>query len=460
MARKSRMDKGFGLVPGATEPLGLLYIASFLKKGGHEVWVIDSIFSSTEDTIRFIRDKDPGILGVTIISFSWERAKVFLSEIKHNFPGLLTIVGGPFPTAWQEKCLQESPHIDFACIGEGEHIMRQLCGCLENGGEPGKIKGLIWRDKSGTVIKNEYAPLLEDLDELPFPQRSLVDMGRYSPSIGFYKRLPNATIVGSRGCSHSCLFCHTQTLGPKVRYRSPGNVVDEMQEVIERHKVRDILFWDNNLTENRHRIFQICQEILGRNIKIAWSGNTRADTADEQTLRIMKKAGCRRLLMGIESGVQKNLDILRKGETIGQIEHAVSLCKKLNIEIFATFIFGIPGETYEEGLQTIEFACRLNPEYAKFFTLACHPGTELFRDIEKYGVMSSFTAAQSHQNAGFIPYTMKKNDVEKLLNMAYRGFYLRPKYIFMKILKIRSIEDLRQNIRGLAAFINIPRNVN
>ncbi|MGD9015528.1 MAG: radical SAM protein, partial [Candidatus Omnitrophota bacterium] len=300
----------------------------------------------------------------------------------------------------------------------------------------------------------------ENLDKLPFPARELIDLKRYCPSIGFYKRLPNATIVGSRGCNYNCLFCHTQTMGRKVRYRSAENIINEIKEVIREYKVRDILFWDNNLTGDKERIFKLCQEILKQHIKISWSGNTRADTVDEGTLKMMKKAGCRRLLLGVESGVQKNLNMLRKGETLEQIEQAVKLCKRIGIEIFATFMFAIPGETYEQGLLTIKFACRLNPEYAKFFTLACHPGTDLYQNIIKYGTLVSFTAGQSHQNAGFIPYTMKREEVKKLLNMAYRRFYLRVGYILMKILKIRSFEDLRQDIRGFWAFINTPQCTN
>ena len=460
MARKTKIDRGFGLVPGVTEPLGLLYIASLLKNDDHKVWIIDSIFSSTEDLIKLVYEKKPSLLGVTVMSFSWEKAKLFLFEIKQHFPGLLTIVGGPFPTAWQERCLQECPSVDFACIGEGEYMMRQLCSCLEGKGDLGRIRGLVWRNKSNRIINNECAPLIENLDELPFPARELIDIKKYIPSIGYYKRLPNVAIVGSRGCSYNCLFCHTQTLGGRTRYRRPINVVNEIQEVVQKYNVRDILFWDNNLTENKERMYQLCQEIIKARIKIDWSGNTRADTVNAEILRMMKRAGCRRLLLGVESGVQKNLDILRKKETLSQIEDTVRLCKSIGIEIFATFIFGIPGETYEEALRTIKFACRLNPEYAKFFTLACHPGTDLYKNLKQYGTILSFKDAQSHHNAGFVPFTMKREEIKKLLNLAYSRFYLRLRYILMKISKIRSVEDLRQDIRGFLAFINIPRYTN
>jgi radical SAM superfamily enzyme YgiQ (UPF0313 family) len=460
MARKTKIDKGFGLVPGVTEPLGLLYIASLLKNDGHRVWVIDSIFSSTKDLIKFVYEKEPALLGITVMSFSWEKAKAFLFKIKQHFPGLLTIVGGPFPTAWQERCLQECPSVDFVCIGEGEYVMQQLCSCLEGKRDLNKIKGLVWRNKSGRIINNGYAAPIENLDELPFPARELIDIRKYIPSIGYYKRLPNAAIVGSRGCSYNCLFCHTQTMGSRTRYRGPINVMDEIKELINKYKVKDILFWDNNLTENKERIHLLCQEILRARIKIAWSGNTRADTVDAEILRMMKKSGCRRLLLGVESGVQKNLDVLRKKETLSQIKNTVRLCKSIGIEIFATFIFGIPGETYDEALRTIKFACRLNPEYAKFFTLGCHPGTDLYKNLKQYGTIWSFKDAQSHNNAGFVPFTMEREELKELLDLAYRRFYLRRRYILMKISKIRSIEDLQQDIRGFLAFINIPRHTN
>ncbi len=457
MARKTKIDKGFGLIPGASEPLGLLYIASALKQDGHKVWILDGLFNSTSDFIGFIRENNPDILGITVFSFAWEKTKLFLAELKKHFPGLLTIAGGPFPVAWQERCLQECPELDFVCSGEGEYIMQKLCRCFDNRSDFGGIKGIIWRDKENRVIKNEFAPLIDNLDDLPFPAREMVDVKKYIPSIGFYKRLPNATIAGSRGCNYNCLFCHTQTMGYKVRSRSPMNIFLEIEELVKKYGIKDIVFWDNNLTEDKERITQLCEKITKHRIKITWSGNTRADTVDTETLKVMRKAGCRRLLLGIESGVQKNLDILRKGETLGQIEHAVKLCKKLDIETFATFIFGIPGETYGEGLETVKFSCKLNPDYAKFFSLACHPGTNLYRDLDKYGAMVSFADSQSHQNAGFVPYTMRREDIKKLLNLAYRTYYLRFRYILMKLIKIRSIEDLRQDIRGFLAFINTPR---
>ena len=371
MARKTKVaeGKGFGLIPGATAPLGLLYIAAVLRDSGHDVTFMDGVFSSEGQMLGFIKREEIELLGCMMMGYGWFGSQEFLRRVKEVRPETTIVVGGPWPDVRQSECLEQNEAVDFAVAGDGEYILRDLIRCLEEGGDPTSVPGLAWRE-GGEIRRSPPAPLIEDLDGVPFPARELIDTRRYSPAIGHYLRQPCSTMIGQRGCGHRCIFCHTNTpMRTYERYRSPNNVVDEMEELEHRYGTRDILFWDNNLTENLKNISERCEEKLRRGLKVIWSGNTRCDTLDEETAKLMHRAGCWKLLIGIESGVQRNLDTLQKNETVEGIERGVRICQKVGIRVFATFIFGIPGETYEDGLESIEFAKKLNADYVKFFTL-------------------------------------------------------------------------------------------
>lgn len=453
-AEHSRLLKRkFGLVPGATTPLGLLYIAGVLIRDGHNVIIADGVFFSWEEMTGIIKTERPDIIGISVTAFAWERTRRLISVIKKTDPKIYTIIGGPLPDALKEECLEEEKLLDAVSVGDGEYNMRDLCRTLDEKKSPSSVKGIIWKDEQGVIIKNPPRPFIRDLDELPYPARELVDLNKYSPAIGHYKKLPNATIIASRGCKGECIFCHTKIFpGLRTRFRDPLKVVEEMVDIKKKYGVKDFLFWDNNLTENRDWIMSLCEEIINMDLDIVWSGNTRADSIDEEIISVMKRSGCWKLLLGVESGSQKSLDILNKGENIEQIENAVAMIKKAGITVFATFIFGIPGETYEEALETIDFAIKLDPDVAKFFTLSCNPGTFLYSHAHEYGNLIPGSESQSFHSAGFVPHTMTREELQELLHTAYRRFYLRPHYIIRRALKVRSTEDLRQNIRGFLAF--------
>ncbi len=440
------------LIPGATPPLGLLYIAAVLRETGHEVVFLDGIRDDEDDFVRTIRQRDVDLVALLMTGFAWSRGQDFMRRLKDACPDVPIAVGGPWPDTMQRQCLEDNEAVDFAGAGDGEYIMRDLVRCLEDGGSLASVRGIAWRDGDKIVV-NDRAPLIHDLDALPFPARDLIDINEYAPSVGHYHRLPSTTMIGQRGCKHKCIFCHTNTwMRHGERYRSPGNVVDEMQYLEERYGVRDILFWDNNLTEDYDSLHTRCEEIIRRDLSVIWSGNSRADGLDLETAKLMKRAGCWKLLIGVESGVQKNLDTLRKGETLDSIERAIRVCQQVGIRVFATFIFGVPGETFEEGLQTIEFAKRLNPDYAKFNTMGVHPGTALHDTMDYYGTCLGDAESQSHHTAGFVPHSMSEAELQTLFHRANRAFYMRPTYWLYKLRTMKSVGDLRQNLRGFRAY--------
>lgn len=424
----------------------LLYLAPYLMEDEHDVNYIEGLFFSLEQVIEKIRELDPELIGVTLTSVDWENSSWMLNEIKKQFPQVTVVAGGIHPTLWKEKCFEESEGIDILVLGEGEITMRELAVSLQEGKDLRDVKGLIFKTEEG-LVQTPPREKTEDIDALPFPAHRLVDIDKYIPSPTFYKRLPHANIIGARGCPYHCTFCHTDR---RVRMRSATNIVDEIEMLYREHGVRDIAFWDDTFTLSRERAMEFCNEMIERDLDVFWAVNARVDRIDRELLKAMKKAGCWRVLYGIESGVQKNLDTLKKGTTIEQIRRAVNITSEEGIEAYGTFMFGIPGETFEEGLETIEFACSIPLDYAVFVNLTPLPGTEVYEELLSGKLTpAKFTENRfNFKNVSFVPEGMTEEQIRYLIQKGHRRFYMRPGLIWKKIRSIRSFFDLSKYVKG------------
>ncbi len=437
---------------GIWQPLGLMYLAAALRRARHQVSILDGVFYDPDDLLRKATAKDPRFIGVYANAILWEKAMGFCRRLKEKMPGAHICVGGPLPSFLKEDCLKQCPEIDSLAFGEGEQTIVELVSRLENGASLKDVRGVIARENR-TIIVNEPRPFLQNLDDLPFPARDLIERERYLPPIGLYSKLPIATMFASRGCSNDCLYCYRLS-GSVVRWRSAENIVDEMQELVEKYGIREIRFWDDTFTVDRERTLAIAGEIQKRNLKIDWTIATRVDAVDEEMLRNLKKAGCYSILFGVESGVQKNLDVLRKNFTPAQVEKAVRLTRRAGIRTFLTAIFGIPGENYREALATIRFVKKLKPYAASFFTMTPFPGTDLHANVKKYGRMrsNSFSALGLHL-LSFVPYTMTKEEIEKLRRIAFLRVCGSPDFIIRKVFQIRSREEIGIYFRGFLTIL-------
>jgi radical SAM superfamily enzyme YgiQ (UPF0313 family) len=211
---------------------------------------------------------------------------------------------------------------------------------------------------------------------------------------------------------------------------------------------REIKFIDDTLAADYDRAMQIAGEIKKRKLDFTWFASACVHQVDRPLLQAFKDAGCWAILFGAESGVQKNLNAVRKGITLEQTREAVKAAKSAGITVYTPFLFGIPGETFEEGLTTIEFACELDPDIANFHALTPFPGTELYDNIDKYGTMSGDLSDFTYQGAAFTPHTMTRQEVAELRQIAFKRFYSRPSYIMKKIMALRNLNDLKAYAKG------------
>ena len=433
------------------QPLGTLYVAASVLKAGHDVKFFNGAFMSHTDIIHDLKNYNPDLIGLYSTAFGWNKAIFTASEIRRA--GFKTrpciIAGGPYPVAMQEKCLDEAPDIDAVVTGEGEETVVEILEKLSSGESFEGVKGTAFR-LSGEIIKNPPRPFITDVDSIPFPARELLgDAMDYVPPPATYKRKPVAVIMTARGCSRNCIYCFQIDKERKsgVRFRSVENVMQEI-ELCLKQGYKEIKFIDDTLAADYNRAMTIAKEIKRRKLDFTWFASACVHQVDRELLTAFKEAGCWAILLGAESGVQKNLNTIRKGITLEQTRKAVKTAKEAGLTVYTPFIFGIPGETFEEGLETIEFACEIDPDIANFHALTPFPGTYLYDNLDKYGTISEDLNDFTYQGAAFVPYSMTRDDITRLRQIAFKRFYTRPSYIIRRLLRTRTINDMNALLTG------------
>ena len=455
------------------QPLGMLYIAAVLLKGGHEVRFFNGAFLTQEEILRRVGEFDPRFAGIYSTTFGWNKAMQTAEALKRLNPEIFTCAGGPYPIALQEQCLHDCAHFDAVGTGEGEITIPEILQRLESGQSLDGVLGVAFRRggrsrrpvsrgtgaslRDAEIVKNPPRPLIEDLDVLPFPARELLpDCESYLPPPGTYRRKPVAALLTARGCDRNCLYCFQidkrRRAGVRgVRYRSIENVLDEIEHCLTQG-YREIKFLDDTLAADYDRALRLAHGIKARGLDFTWFASACVSQVDEPLLQAFKDAGCWAILLGAESGVQKNLNTLRKGSTLDQIRAAVRAAQAVGLRVSTPFLFGIPGETYEDGLKTIEFATELNPDLANFHALTPFPGTDLYDNAAKYGTISRDLRDYTYQGAAFVPYSMTREQIHALRQLAFRRFYSRPGFLVRQLFRLRNRNDLRAALSGIKSL--------
>jgi radical SAM superfamily enzyme YgiQ (UPF0313 family) len=364
-----------------------------------------------------------------------------------------TVIGN-HATSLPDEVLTSSS-LDSVIRREPELTAQDLVDAVEKGRDLLKVLGISFKQSDGNIVHNEDRPFNENLDDLPFAARHLLDNAKYTlPVINE----PYTLIITSRGCPHSCIYCTAyQYYGKKLRLRSAENVVDEMQECFEKHNLRNFTMWSDTFNQNRKFVMEVCAELKKRGLekKIRWMANSRVDHVDPEVLREMRSSGCIGVSYGVESGVEEILKNMKKGATAEQARVAVRQTKEAGIEVLTHIIFGLPGETMETIKETIKYVKELDPDYAQFYCAIPFPKTELEEMGKKNGWITTDDYAKYELNQPILHLpTLSVEQLQEARNMAYRQFYLRPAYIFKRLRKIKSFGDLLTNYRQAKDFIS------
>jgi anaerobic magnesium-protoporphyrin IX monomethyl ester cyclase len=447
----TRLPDSVNKAQGIYPPLGLAYIGAAIEKAGYEVKILDvqGLNLTSKEAREKIFSENADIVGITSMTSNFKGVLEAAKFSKES--GAIVVLGGPQMSAYPKESLS-SKNIDYGIFGEGENAMVELIRAIEKKDFKNfkKIKGLCYK-KGNEVILNEAA-IVKDIDSLPFPAMHLLPIKKYDCVI---TEKPVLTMITSRGCPFQCGFCFKQPMDKFSRKRDPKKVVDEIELYIKKYKVKEILFYDDTLTLDRNHVVEICNEIIKRKIKIKWQSPTRVDRVDKPLLELMKKAGCKMLRYGVESGDKKILSLMKKGTDLDKIINAFKISKDVGIESFAYFIIGYARETRISMRKTINFAKKLNPDMVMFTIATPYPKTNLYTLAVEDGLINrdywkDFTLGKTNKR---LPPLTK--DAEKWIKKAYLEFYFRPSFILKKFKKINSFDALKKNVRGAISLLSM-----
>lgn len=451
-------EKAEAVVP----PLGIMYISAFLKQNGIKSKVIDCTPNNIglNEIHGLLKNETPDVVGITVTTPQSETGYKIAKIAKRFNSNLPIIMGGPHINALFTDLLDVYKDVDVLIKGEGEQVMLALAREFEKDKpDLSKVKGICFRSLQGKIIINPPMDFIPDLDSLPFPDRDDIDIKKYRPSIKWYNRMPFTTMVTSRGCPFNCLFCDSHiTWGRATRFRSAENVVAEIRHLVNDLGIKEIIFYDDTFTLNKKRVEAICDAIIKEKIDVTWGCMSRVDRIDQELVSKMKKAGCHIMSFGIESGSEVMLKKMKKHIIPQQAIDAIALLNKNKMDSAASFVFGIPGETKETMRETIDFVKKLNPTYAQFFRAVPFPGTELYDEVKKEGLLDNFKW-ETYSEVNNLPIiklkTISEKDFNDLMKKAYKEFYLRPKKIMQYTLKMTSIPKLKGYLRASGTLIKI-----
>lgn len=436
---------------GFNPPLGLLYLASYLKKfrPEYQLEIIDSPveeFSYPALKERIIAS-GPDVVGMTAMTLTLLDVLKTCRIIKEINPKIKIVLGGPHVHLYPEETILY-PEVDFLILGEGEKIFAEFLDNFGNSEKLKEIPGLVFKDKE--IVRTALPAFIENLDELPPPAREMTPWQKYSSVIA--RKSPVTTMITSRGCPYKCIFCDRPHLGKKFRAHSPQYVVDEM-ELCVKMGIKEILVYDDTFTIDRQRVLDISDEIIKRKLNFGWDIRARVNTVDTEMLAKLKKAGCERIHFGVEAGTDEILKVLRKGITLEQARQAFKITKKAGISTLAYFMIGSPGETRAHILKTIEFAKSLNPDFVHITITTPFPATDLYRLGIQKGIFNDFWKEfVQNPTQNFKPKywneCLTEEELQELIVLAYKSFYLRPGYIMRKIMSLRSGQELKRKMKA------------
>ncbi|MBN2430305.1 MAG: radical SAM protein [Acidobacteria bacterium] len=435
-----RSDGGYGVRAGSRWPHAeesyskyipfpffLAYTAALLEQNSIDVKLVDSIAlgESVADFLVHIENYAPDliILETSTPSIIWDLE--LCQTIKKKLPETRIALAGPHHDMYRPDFIAENPALDMVFLGEFELTVLELVQTLSENNKPGQVPGLILRDQmSGQIIETGRRPLIENLDDLPFPARHQLPMYRYCDSPGGLPN-PSLQIIASRGCPFQCTFCSWPQImygGNKYRVRSPGNIADEIEYCLQRYEFKSVYFDDDTFNIGEARIIRLCDEFISRGFSIPWAIMARADTMTERMLCRMKDAGLQVVKYGVESSSQKLIDAAGKGLNLEKAEKTIRLTQTLGIKVHLTYCFGLPGETRETINQSIQHSLDMNPDSVQYSIVTPFPGSEYFERLKRDNALISldWSDYDGSRGAVFSTPNLSADELTNALKIAYR----------------------------------------
>jgi len=456
--------KKFGSFQRFMEPMpciGLAYIAAVLEKNNIDVEIIDDFTSRLGEygILNIIKEKKVDVVGISCLTPSAPGVFSLVKKIKEYNNNILTVLGNIHASIFSEDILSANEAVDIIVHGEGEYTMLEIVKVWEGNMDFANIDDISFKRDSQIIRTKPRAPL-EDLDELPYPSWHLLPFRKYGllPFADIDK--PVLSISGSRGCPYGCIFCSLLHVSKKYRKRKAEKIVNEIDYLVNNFGVKQLGFVDPIFSLFKEDGLEFCEKMIkrGLNKKVIWICETRVDKVDKELLRAMAMAGCKRILYGIESGGQKEINNIKKNFSLDIAMQAIRNTKKEGIQSVGLFMLGLPGDTKESMRKTIRFAKEIDLDFAKFALTVPFPGSTLYQNLVSSGEFKRqdwenfLTFNSNSKDLVYIPGGLTAEELINMQQKAHFDFYLRPKIIFRHLFKIRTIR-LKDLLLGFFSLI-------
>lgn len=451
---------------GCFPPLGALYVLSYLEKNttGHELFFKDCVAEKIrqKNLASVINEIKPDVVGITSFTISLVDVCMAAKTIREVVPDVHICLGGHHPIAFpfQAAKLKE---FDSIIVGEGEIAFFELVRALEKKEDITQIPGVytsesmekledgFFEDKrflSNVMVPPAY---IDDIDSLPIPNRAFIERIEYRSIVGVTDRL--ATIITSRGCPYQCTFCDVPY--KKYRGRSIQKVVDEVETCLSMG-YQEFHFYDDLFNITPEKVVEFCDEVERRGLNFPWDFRGRVNSVTRESLKRAKKAGCRLISFGVETGSDEGLKILNKGITTKRTNEVFRWCRELKIKTIADFMIGLPFEKSDADVwKNIDFLVKLDPDYAQIAILCLYPNTKLYNDAVEKGLIDrnkweafSLNPSKDVQIDHWEEFLTTKELVE-LQKLGYKKYYFRLSYVLRTILSTRSIYEFKAKAKGV-----------
>jgi anaerobic magnesium-protoporphyrin IX monomethyl ester cyclase len=422
--------KDLTIIANRMAPLGLLSIAAYLKKEGHQVFVHDCLgpkaLKGQMANAKKILAYEPEFVGFSATTSGFLDGYHMAEAIKRANPRIIIIFGGVHISALGGVLLEKFPDIDFLCMGEGEITLAQLV----SGKELSTIDGLIWREDN-KVRTNSFRTQIDDLDTLPFPAYEKLEQfpkGYHLPLFS-YIRSPGATMVTSRGCPYQCSYCDRSVFGQGYRYHSAQYIYEHMRFLSTRFEVRHLNIYDDLFTMHRKRIENLCEILASKSLGIQFNCAVRVGHADDHLLEMLKDAGALQISVGIESGDQELLEVHKPGVYLEEVRDTIGRIQKKGLRAKGLFMMGLPGETVESIRKTTDFSISLGLDDMNMSKFTPFPGAPIWKTIHEHGTLDHDWRKMNCLNFVFIPKNIdSKETLDQLYNQHVKKFYSNPKW--------------------------------
>jgi len=445
----SKLDKASSICPN----LGLASIAAILEKNNYKVKVIDclALNINLKELARLIKKNNPKIIGITASTVQIKEAINISLVAKKINSRIITVLGGAHPSTMNNSMFPDS--IDYLSFGEGDFIMLELADSLiKKKTNLSEVRGVAY--KRNKLVINEPSEPIKNINKLPFPSYHLFPVKKYRPYATYDLGKKFITAITSRGCSFSCTFCaSSRNFSKGWRSMNYKQTFEMINMLYHKYNIRHIYFQDDEFTINKKRVVDFCNLIIKNRLKFSWECLARASDIDNNLIIKMKQAGCEGILIGVETGYDSGLEKIKKKINTDQIQKAIKILKKHDIESRATFILGFPWETKKDINKTIEFAVKIDPDIAYFQTLTPYEKTEIYEELKKKKLIVNQNTDDfvQHSIVGTKPLVktehLSSDELSKFIRKAFKKFYFRPSYWIKRLIHIKNFAMLKRYFR-------------